>query len=445
MTASTVDSASLRMTSAAGRAAVKDEARQTATINLLTIDLVLCVMTQKLAVIADIEVPLLVHLCFVAFMMLRGMYEISIPRLLLFSAFAIWALICHAFFSTQPFSLNSLLLVLGIYFLYVLMAPLDRAHYVKFMNRFVVLATIATGLCFSDWILQVVGLGKPNLELFVPSQFLFQAYDYHAPLVWGQPLIRPNGFFFLERSHLAQFIAMGIIAEIIYRRRLWLIALMLAGVFSTVSGTGTILLALTAPFLLYRLNWRILAGLAAAGVIAIAVMPLAGIGGGPLDMLMGRTEEFGSQGTSGYNRFVLPAKRLAEAWSNPQTVLTGDGAGTMPKNTGIADSGAGLAWPPYAKLGEEYGIIGLALWTVFFCFCVFNRGIPAALCWIVFLQLHLSGGTLAVPIHSLSCLILVVNFRITDLEPEEKRGAFRRPRVRGPTRVAAAPDAPASA
>lgn len=427
MTAPTLDSVSFPTAAVGDRAQAREDARQKTIINLLTADLALCVMAQKIAVIADIQVPLLIHMAFVGFMLIRGLVEISTTRLLLFLLFAVWALVCHAFFPIQAFSVNSLLLVLGLYFLYVFVAPIDKRHYGILANRFVILAGIATVLCFADWGLQAVGLGKPNMELYVPYEFLYQSYDYTAPLRWDEPWIRPNGFFFLERSHLAQFIAIGMIIETVYKRRLWLLAFMAAGVLSTVSGTGSLLLLLTVPFLLYRIDWRIILAILVIVVGASAALSQNKSAASYVESTLGRTEEFGREGSSGYNRFVLPAVRLSETWQSPQAILTGVGAGTMPQLArGVRDGAAGFAWPPYTKMGEEYGLIALALWLVFFGTCILNRGIPFPIIWVMILQLQLMGGTLAVPIHTVYCILLAAGFRITDATPRSTLTRMRR-------------------
>ena len=78
---------------------------------------------------------------------------------------------------------------------------------------------------------------------YVPDSLLFES-GYNLKIDFGiSSLLKSNGFFLVEPSVMSQFMAMGIIIEVLYFRRLvWLGVLGLALVLAE-SGTGILVLA----------------------------------------------------------------------------------------------------------------------------------------------------------------------------------------------------------
>ena len=224
--------------------------------------------------------------------------------------------------------------------------------------------------------------------------------------------MKPNGFFFLETSHLSQFIAMGLVVEVAIFRRFGRVSALLVGLAGTLGATGMVLLASTAPFLLARLRPRLVVAVA---VVAPVVL-VAAAQGGFLDTTLKRTAEFSQGSSSGFNRFVLPLQwSLATLDAPPDEAWLGRGAGSMPKAVNDEEEGtAGYAWPPYTKVGVEYGTVVLLIWALFIAASLFGNGVPVAVAWAAFVQYNFLNGSLNVPIHTIYCALLCAGYLIVD-------------------------------
>lgn len=391
---------------------------------LLSIELVVVVFTQKLAIPlggkAQVAFALVLHLAFLFYLLAKGVVRIDRVRLCLFLAMMGTALLCHATLAPDSYSPTSIALVFLISSLYIFVIPLEKRHYLSIVKIFILTAIVASGLVWLEWATQIVGLGKPNLNLLIPYDFQYRDYNYINRMWFGPLRYKPNGIFFLETSHVSQFVAMAFIFEFVFFRRMIVLSFLGVSLLGTFGGTGITIILLSAPFLLKRLPTSAIVAMVVAAPIMLAVAAQIGF----LDNALRRVNEFDQANASGNIRFVKPAEAVADAATGPfDQFLLGKGAGSMPRGTSHAS--ASFAWSPYSKVVVEYGAIVTVFWFLLSCFGTFRAGIPFVVSWALFVQYHLLNGALAVPLHTIYILLLSGAYYIVTDPPSDLTSAER--------------------
>ena len=318
---------------------------------------------------------------------------------MLFCGFTFVAGLSAVVLASPSYSVMSLLLLIIISAFYLFRVQLDWEHYLKWLANFQRIAAVAAGLLFFNWATQFIGLGIVDLNSLIPRRLLYLHYNYIQPIHWGSPWMKPNAVFFLETSHISQFIAMAIVIELTCFFRMRYLAFLGAALLSSFGGTGMMTLALTVPFLLGRVP----RGLIFAGILAL---PIAYIGASSIGLTKyeSRIGEFGAQGTSGEMRFCGRRGGRRRHVRRRDRSLHRQGAGSMPK--GQSQLGANFAWAPYSKVFVEYGIVAFAFWALLIITAMFGHGVPFAISWVVFLQYQFMNGSLNVPLHTIYAMLL---------------------------------------
>lgn len=392
--------------------------------NLFSIELAVVMFTQKLALPLSgsgasrnqIALALVIHYGVLGILAWKGLLRVAPWRFLLFCLFCGTAFAFHARAENTAYSITSIMLVLVILVFYVFVVPIKRQYYMLVVRNFIILACVAGGLVWLDWATQIAGLGKTNLDAIIPEMFRYKEYNYWNRMWGGLLHIKPNGTFFLEMSHLSQFVATGLIFELAFFRRPQFVVFLGMSTVGAFGGTGLLVVACCLPLLLHRLPLAaILAGLLAVPVVLVVALQL-----GYLDSVMSRSQEFGDKNASGNIRFVKPAQAVMEAAEGPlDEFLMGHGAGTMKKGKSAKGSSAvdtAFAWAPYSKVIVEYGLIPAIFWFLLVFISMFRPGVPIAAGMALFVQYHLLNGALAVPLHTIYAFILVTCYSFTDDE-----------------------------
>jgi len=380
--------------------------------NIFCIHLVLVVMTQKMALPVgggiQIAFAMVFQYVIYAIFLLMGVLRVHVLRSLLLLAFVTFAMVVHAVYNADAgYSPGSLFLLILILAMYSFVVPMDEENYNRILKTFQIVAAVASVLVFWNWGTQIVGLGIFNLEDYIPDNFQYINYVYMNKLRWDLPWIKPNSIFFLEVSHLSQFIGMALVIEMVKFRRLAFAGLYSVALLSSFGGTGTLLVLASTPFLLAKLPRKYTVAILFAAPFLLIIAAQIGV----LDNFTGRVEEFGQEKSSGYNRFVLPAETAAEALGRDGLGgLLGTGAGSIPAGDPSKGGFNGFAWSPYAKVVYEYGLIGFLIWLPLTLVAIFNRGVPFLICWVAFLQYNFLNGALNVPLHTVYCYILAAGY-----------------------------------
>lgn len=398
------------------------------TVDILAIEFAFIVITQKVAIPlggADNQIPvaLLAHYAMLAWLVSVGRAQIDIVRLILLCMFSGAAILTQVGNIVGSFSVPSLGLMLITSSVLIVVVPLHRCSYVRFLEHFAMLSAGASALVLMDWLTQVVGLGMPSLESLIPSGFSYSEYVYIQPLQWDSPWLKPNGLFFLEASHVSQFAAMGLVVELAFFKRRTLIALNAAALVLTFGGTGLVIVGLSIPFLLSKVRPHTLITVAATALCVLIIADSIGL----LGAFTNRTAEFSRTNSSAYNRFIMPAERFVEFLQDDRgRLLVGTGAGTMPKAVNnLAQHTIGLAWPPYVKVAVEYGLIAFLCWLSFIVVAMFGGAAPFIAGWIAFVQYQFLNGSLNVPIHTIYCWLLCAGYHMVDGHSGDASPVFR--------------------
>lgn len=267
----------------------------------------------------------------------------------------------------------------------------------------------------------------------VPRAFLLEGFNTGNPFTYGSAFYRTNGFVFLEPSFCSQFLGLGVLAHLWLRRGRGPLLLMLAGMLTTLTGTGPALVAA-----------GILGGVAArqqgllrrlvpalAGAALVAVLTPAGT------LLLDRATEGGSASTSTGQRFVLPFTLLVPSWlSTFPSALVGWGPGSAIAHLETVSPDVPVVAIAPLKILYEYGALGGVAFLLFLGWCVARGARSPSLTTGVAVAYLVLSGSLQQP-HTV--LLVWVFTSVCQRQPGERATVV--PPVR--TRAAPRPAAPA--
>lgn len=360
---------------------------------------------QKIAInIGDGQVQsgLIVHFAFIFILFLVGALRVSMFQLSIYLLTCGIALLVHSIAHHDHYSVPSLLLYLAIYIGTCFVVDIDDATYARILRHFQTVALLVSAAVGADWAFQLSGLPIPNLEAVIPTNLQLSDYAYMQPIVWGSPLIKPNGIFFPETSLVSGFLATALIIEIVMFQRIKHIVAFLTSMVATFGGSGMLLVALAAPFIVRHIRPGLLVGL----VLATGVSLVVGDELGVFQNMANRSTEISNEDSSGYHRFIEPFNLIADTLSGGTAeALLGSGAGTAAK-------GFNIVWNPMSKAISEYGLIFGLFYLLLTGSFLFGFRRPFALGWACFVNYHLLGGGFSVPWFMVLSWIVVGGYHI---------------------------------
>jgi hypothetical protein len=244
---------------------------------------------------------------------------------------------------------------------FVFAEPMPEKEFFGLVNRFLLVIAFAGIIQFFA---QLVGVQIFRFTGILPDSLLAEA-NWNLRIGSGiDDLYKSNGLFLVEPSVTSQFMAIGIIIEILYFRRLLYLGVLGLALVVAFSGTGGLVLGAFVLTVALRLGWKglVLAALVVlfAAVFAVSVVLIVPAAG---EIATTRLNEFTTIGTSGFLRFVTPFWLLGDVLREyPLAGLLGIGAGTSERLT-----------MPYhysvdtpVKIAVEYGFPVLILYLTLF-------------------------------------------------------------------------------
>ena len=202
-------------------------------------------------------------------------------------------------------------------------------------------------------------------------------------------LLKSNGLWFLEPSHFSQTLALGIAIEVIYFRRIWLLATLALGYLVSFSGTGLLLLfgtALLGAMLTRR--FEILAAVGLAALIAVLCRDVP-----PFAYFSGRLDEFSNPLASGSMRLLAPYWWLRDVFFvHLDQALLGFGPGNI--ELALSRTDYAVQDSSWLKLFGEYGLIGGVPFLFFYVYAIFRHSPDRILSLACLVQFCLLGGYL---------------------------------------------------
>jgi len=268
----------------------------------LAIALILCVIVQKIAVIADIEVPFFIFWGAIGYLFIKRKAIISGPALIAYCGIVCLLIVTQTIAYGTDISVNALLIAIALYTLLFFRVPVSKETFVGFLRHHQNIGLVAGLLALFQWVSQALKLGMFNIEVLVPAGLLYKSYNYMQPVAWNSPWYQPNGIFFLEASLLAQFIAITLVIELALFQRFNRIVILAIAELSCLAGTGLLILMVIAPALLFVINRKLLLAAIAAAPFVVLLAGAFGI----FEYLLDRTSEFSQTQSSGAGRFIEP-------------------------------------------------------------------------------------------------------------------------------------------
>lgn len=196
--------------------------------------------------------------------------------------------------------------------------------------RLIVACFAATAvIALLHFVLQFAGIALFSFSDILPESVLLELlYNPRIPIGDTQ-LFKANGFLLLEPSILSQYMALGIIIEAVYFRRPAMLALLLAALLASVSGTGWLVLVAFVGGVVLSMGRRgMVIAIATAMGLALGLAAMSVVMPDAYDAFAGRVVEFNIMDTSGHLRFVTPFWVLQEVVARfPSALLVGIGAG----------------------------------------------------------------------------------------------------------------------
>ena len=199
------------------------------------------------------------------------------------------------------------------------------------------------GIRYYDWLANVV-----------PHNLLVHDYVITYPIAYGSQIYKSNGWVALEPSFMSFMIAVGLVSALVTRMSVVKVLVLLAGLLSTVAGSGMAIVAVYVVCLLV---------VGRIGNLRRYALPALLVVGGFTTTVFGqavseRMLEFGEPRSSTSLRAIEPYVQLLPYWvSDPVSVVIGQGPGSSAEIVrGMAI--LGLLVPSTAKVLFDYGLVG---------------------------------------------------------------------------------------
>lgn len=245
-----------------------------------------------------------------------------------------------------------------------LIRPTEGFRSEKGLDIFISYVKIICVFGIAQYFLQFVGIRLFSLAEnfpFLSPILADQGYNTSAVTDYYSQIGRSNGFFLLEPSIFSQLLVLAVCVEYFLFNRfknmpLFGIAYLVAG-----SGTGILCLVVALPifaFIFYRDSLRLLPFLAMGlvGVLALALLFPEQI-----SYLLGRSAEFGAEGSSGNARYVGQFKSISAVIDEARTILIGFGPGATDRATFVEPGSGGSI----QKLIIDYGLVATLVYAAF--------------------------------------------------------------------------------
>ncbi len=352
------------------------------------------------------------YLSFFLMIALTGLGLLSGRMIVRTKAFAAYMLMAGVLTLTQIFggaifSFPSFALFLSMHFFYIFGLKQDNFERERQFSFFQKIICFCAGLGILQFLLQFV-IGPDNaffIDTMLPESIVQKGFHEMNPVKANSTIYKSTGFFFLEPAVFCQFLAIGLIIEMVYFRKIWRILLLLVGIIMTFSGTGLITLFLLAPiYLLQHRRFIILF----AGIALLFSAPLWAPAVG-LGKMIDRATEFNNPHSSGYARFlsILPTLDTYVLKENNST-LFGLGAGSILKVLGSQTRDYEAHNPSWGKMLFEYGIIGGLTYFIFMGYLFWISQGSAYIKIAIFLTFMILGEYILTPtIHGLILALLL--------------------------------------
>ena len=321
------------------------------------------------------------------------------------SALCLSALVSHhsAFHYSWPSTVY-----LGLIYFAILFVRYDFENFDFFIRVYQQAMYVAAILGILQFLVQLFGVPYVDLLATVlPPWLLKEGYNTSYGIEWRSAIHKSNGIFFLEPSYFSRHAAISILIELLILKKLHRLAVFVPALLISFSGTGIMILAFVALPLLRRLKLKHTFAFSLFALVSFGILLYSGYA----DHLLRRGLEFSDSSSSGYSRFVAPAVCYGDFVQN-DNLWFGRGPGFASlyeeDDPWIVRHFYSVT---YAKLGMEYGLVGLLCFTVFALNNFFHRSVSPLISAGMFFEYYVFVGGLMGAENVLFGYCLVMLFR----------------------------------
>ncbi len=218
-------------------------------------------------------------------------------------------------------------------------------------------------------------------------------------------LYKANGFFLREPSAFSFLMALAAIVEMNTEKRWKRITLFIFALLLTYSGTGVLALLIGLMFPLGRNTLVRLVALVVGGGLLITLL------GDTLNLsfTVNRLQEFGSEHSSAYIRYIAPMHVIAGSIdASPWSAVFGQGPGSIQRT---AQSFQAFD-PTWAKLLFEYGLVGFTAMLALVIHALSQSRVPTQVAAVLFFSWLIMGGHLLSPDNVSMLYVLACMWRL---------------------------------
>jgi len=353
---------------------------------------------------SELSLALVVVLAGTLLLALTGAVRVSPTRAGLFAvAVATMMLSLLLGAADQPSYLSFFNLIL-LYAAWMFVVPDDRQF--EWAIRLTRQLLLIIGLCGIVQFFAQVAIKAPFLftwDTTFPRAVISHGFNYVIPAPGLGGLNKANGFFLLEPSSLSQMMAIAIIIELEFFKPSWRILVLATALALSFSGTGLVLFVAIVPLMLLTRGRGGLLLIAVPAAVAAGVM----LAGPKIALLVDRLQEFGSDQSSGFARFLSPFYLFRDyLYPDAATTLFGMGPGTIEGYT--LKTAYLIHDPTWGKLIFEYGFLGALPFAAYVGYCFFAGARSTWLAAALFIDYLLLGGNLVDARLQVLILVLVV-------------------------------------
>ena len=337
--------------------------------SVLYAELMSLVFLQRFAITFGVkQIPLVLPLTFVVMIMLFLCNAVDIARVKLEAyTFMMSVLILCSVMSigSLHIALTSLAALASVYLLWtVAIKDPYRIIFPDALNVFQWSIAVTSFLSILQFLSQLVGFGFIDLNALIPAHWMLSGFNttYHPPLM---NIFKSNGFFMLEPSFASQLSALAFIIEYRYFKRITFLALFLAAVIFTFSGTGILLILLAAIF---AFKDFLLPNKKALKYLLFSFVLVFPLGMAYLPVYIERIQHQLSTGSSAYARWVSPF--IGVSYLFPAHTLFGAGPGSESRSPLLHLLPPATNFAVIPSLLFQYGLVGALSFILFLYACV---------------------------------------------------------------------------
>ena len=346
---------------------------------------------------------------------IAGRMKVSLVRALLFTLLILSFATSFALGRAEWISVQSCLLLVGMYVPWILYTPVKPDEYAAYIRRVAFWVSVFAILTVVQYAGQYVARGELwfSWRSLIPTDFLIE-YNTLNEMHYGSGTYKGNGMFLLEPSTVSGLIARVFLLTVVVLGDLKYAVPFAAGLLAAFSGTGLVFTGVFTVPAIVQLLGRSYISLPKVYLLIVFLCFLAVLVFGTFvgDYLMGRTAEFSNPRASGYARFTSTLI-LFELYLTQDlgTFLVGYGPGSFKHiASNITDEAFCSGW---IKLCMEYGFFGLVSFSWFFAYCVYTSTRSKLITLGLLAQYLILDGPLIVPqLAFLSYAIFVLPVRV---------------------------------